>query len=130
MYNLTVDEAHTFYVGDGQWLVHNACFGQANSNDYTKTFFEAHPDLEGQVVVHHAVEQQTLTRYPSVVSSEEIQSLENLRGVPLNRNSDVHLSQIRKIWNSFYRTHPFPAQVDLLKQAGLIDILFKDVFLT
>lgn len=23
MYNLTVDEAHTFYVGEGQWLVHN-----------------------------------------------------------------------------------------------------------
>lgn len=23
MYNLTVDKAHTFYVGDGQWLVHN-----------------------------------------------------------------------------------------------------------
>jgi hypothetical protein len=25
MYNLTVDTAHTFYVGEGQWLVHNAC---------------------------------------------------------------------------------------------------------
>lgn len=23
MYNLTVGVAHTFYVGDGQWLVHN-----------------------------------------------------------------------------------------------------------
>ena len=23
MYNLTVDTAHTFFVGDGQWLVHN-----------------------------------------------------------------------------------------------------------
>ena len=23
MYNLTVAEAHTFFVGDGQWLVHN-----------------------------------------------------------------------------------------------------------
>jgi A nuclease family of the HNH/ENDO VII superfamily with conserved AHH/Pretoxin HINT domain len=23
MYNLTVDQAHTFYVGHGQWLVHN-----------------------------------------------------------------------------------------------------------
>jgi len=23
MYNLTVDVAHTFFVGDGQWLVHN-----------------------------------------------------------------------------------------------------------
>ena len=25
MYNLTVAEAHTFFVGDGQWLVHNHC---------------------------------------------------------------------------------------------------------
>ncbi|MCB0107994.1 MAG: hypothetical protein KDE53_18860 [Caldilineaceae bacterium] len=25
MYNLTVAQAHTFFVGDGQWLVHNAC---------------------------------------------------------------------------------------------------------
>ena len=24
MYNLTVDTAHTFFVGQGQWLVHNA----------------------------------------------------------------------------------------------------------
>jgi hypothetical protein len=25
MYNLTVAVAHTFFVGDGQWLVHNMC---------------------------------------------------------------------------------------------------------
>ena len=25
MYNLSVDEAHTFFVGDGSWLVHNIC---------------------------------------------------------------------------------------------------------
>jgi len=25
MYNITVDTAHTYFVGDGQWLVHNAC---------------------------------------------------------------------------------------------------------
>ncbi len=25
MYNLTVDTAHTYFVGEGQWLVHNAC---------------------------------------------------------------------------------------------------------
>ena len=28
MYNLTVAEAHTFFVGDGQWLVHNECFSR------------------------------------------------------------------------------------------------------
>jgi len=27
MYNLTVDTAHTYFVGQGQWLVHNACPG-------------------------------------------------------------------------------------------------------
>ena len=25
MYNFTVDEAHTYFVGEGEWLVHNAC---------------------------------------------------------------------------------------------------------
>jgi hypothetical protein len=25
MYNLTVDQAHTYFVGKGRWLVHNAC---------------------------------------------------------------------------------------------------------
>jgi len=25
MYNLTVDTAQTFFVGEGQWLVHNSC---------------------------------------------------------------------------------------------------------
>ena len=25
MYNLTVATAHTYFVGDGQWLVHNSC---------------------------------------------------------------------------------------------------------
>jgi hypothetical protein len=31
MYNLTVDEAHTFFVGDGQWLVHNCSREQAEA---------------------------------------------------------------------------------------------------
>jgi hypothetical protein len=25
MYNITVDEAHTYFVGNEQWLVHNVC---------------------------------------------------------------------------------------------------------
>jgi hypothetical protein len=25
MYNLTVDDAHTFFVGEQAWLVHNTC---------------------------------------------------------------------------------------------------------
>ncbi|MBI4760291.1 MAG: AHH domain-containing protein [Chloroflexi bacterium] len=33
MYNLTVDTAHTFFVGEGQWLVHNACSSATLSNN-------------------------------------------------------------------------------------------------
>ncbi|HRF96443.1 MAG TPA: hypothetical protein PLZ51_14655 [Aggregatilineales bacterium] len=32
VYNLTVDEAHTYFVGDGAWLVHNNCPPANNSN--------------------------------------------------------------------------------------------------
>ena len=32
MYDLTVEEAHTFAVGDGQWVVHNSCPPHGISN--------------------------------------------------------------------------------------------------
>ncbi len=41
MYNLTVDTAHTFFVGEGQWLVHNDCRALAN------TAHDAHQQLPG-----------------------------------------------------------------------------------
>lgn len=98
-----------------------ARFGNAVSNDYRATFFAANPTLEGQVVVHHAVEQQVLTRYPGVVSEAEMHSLENLRGIPKSLNSDLHLSQIRREWNQFYRQNPAPTQEQLLQKATEID---------
>jgi hypothetical protein len=76
------------------------------STDYRETFFAAHPELRGKVWVHHAIEQDVLNRYPGVISASEMHSLANLRGVPKEVNSLVHLSQIRKVWNKFYREHP------------------------
>jgi len=83
-----------------------AKLGSAATSDYKLTFFKAHPDLEGKVVVHHAVEQQALTRYPGLLTEQEMHSLENLRGIPIEQNADMHLSQIRKEWNEFYRDNP------------------------
>ncbi|MBI4492852.1 MAG: hypothetical protein HY690_08685, partial [Chloroflexi bacterium] len=39
MYNLTVAGAHTFFVGDGQWLVHNAGTCHGNSRASTATAY-------------------------------------------------------------------------------------------
>jgi len=70
-----------------------------------------------------------LQKYPQLFSESEIHSIENLRGIPNSINNDIHLSQIRRIWNQFYRTNPNPLKSDLLKIATEIDNLFGDQFL-
>lgn len=45
MYNLTVDEAHTFNVGDGQWLVHNCAPRIINRKFAGHTFYPSDSQL-------------------------------------------------------------------------------------
>jgi hypothetical protein len=118
------DEGKTFGKLQGQ----GATFGRATSNDYRATFFAEYPDLKGQVVVHHGVEQQVLTRYPGVVSEAEMHSLENLRGIPKEMNSQMHLSEIRREWNQFYRANPTATQAQLLAKATEIDARYGTRF--
>jgi hypothetical protein len=98
-----------------------ATFGQSTGSNYRGTFFAANPGIEGEVIVHHAVEQQALKRFPGVVEKSEIHSLENLRGIPKTGNRELHLSKIRKEWNQFYRQNPSPTKQDLLTKATEID---------
>lgn len=84
--------------------------------------------MQGEVVVHHAIEQQVLKRYPGLFNESEIHSYENLRGIPIEVNSDVHLSKIRKEWNKFYRTNPNPVRQDILDKATEIDNLYGNQF--
>lgn len=97
-------------------------FGNSVTKDYKQTFFNQYPTLEGKVIVHHAVEQQVQRRYPGLVSDSELHSLENLRGIPKEKNNELHLSKIRKEWNRFYKTNPNPSKEDLLKKATEIDL--------
>lgn len=106
-----------------------ATVGHAASTNYRATFFAANPGLEGQVVVHHAVEQQVLRRYPGLFSEAEIHSLENLRGIPVGSNSSLHLSQIRRSWNAFYRSNASPTRTDILNHATEVDRLFGTQYL-
>ncbi|HPH98642.1 MAG TPA: polymorphic toxin-type HINT domain-containing protein [Anaerolineaceae bacterium] len=53
MYNLSVDQAHTFFVGDGQWLVHNKCAVQMYEvGTYRNLKSRTMPNQE--VDAHHA----------------------------------------------------------------------------
>jgi len=100
------------------------------SNNYKVTFFTKHPELEGKVVVHHSVEQQVLKRPETMglFTKEEINAYNNLRGIPKEINSKLHLSEIRKEWNEFYRNNPFPSKEDLLVKSREIDMKYGELF--
>ena len=98
-----------------------AKFGIAENSDYRSTFFAEYPQFRGDVVVHHAVERQVLTRYPNLIDEMEIHSIDNLRGIPKEANSELHLSEIRREWNRFYRENINPTRQDILDKATEID---------
>jgi hypothetical protein len=107
-----------------------ATFGRSDSTDYRKTFGNAHPEARDKVVVHHAVERQAPQRYPDAgISQSELHSLENLRGIPKEANARLHLSQIRKEWNRFYRENPTASKQQLLDFATWIDDAFGHLFI-
>ncbi|WP_180298670.1 hypothetical protein [Bacillus vallismortis] len=99
-----------------------------NIKDYKKTFFNEYPDLKGSVVVHHAIEQQILKRHPNLFSIEEIHALENLRGIPKEINSDIHLSKIRRDWNRFYRNNPNPTKEEVINYMIELDKKYGEDF--
>ncbi|MGW1006486.1 putative T7SS-secreted protein [Streptomyces sp. NPDC002520] len=96
--------------------------GSTKNHNYKQTFFNEHPELKGKVVVHHAIEQQVLKKYPGLFKADEIHSLENLRGIPKGDiNSRIHLSEIRVSWNEFYRTHPTATRQQILDHVTKVD---------
>ena len=63
-----------------------------------------------------------------IIIYEEINSIENLRGIPIDLNSDIHLSKIRKEWNAFYKETPNPTKQQVLDKAAEIDLMFGGLF--
>jgi Pretoxin HINT domain/Domain of unknown function (DUF4280) len=124
VYNFEVEGHHCYYVGEEGVLVLNVC--------YKAVFFAAHPWLKGKVVVHHAVEQQVLKKYPGLFTRAEIDSLDNLRGIPNALNNDLHLSKIRVEWNKFYKVFDdagiTPSKQQVLDYARAVDRKFSNLF--
>jgi len=102
--------------------------GSSTSKNYRGTFFGAHPQLKRQVVVHHAIERQIMTLYPQLFSEAELHSLENLRGIPKDINSSLHLSTLRKEMNVFYKNHPNATRQDVLDEATRLDRKYGHLF--
>ncbi|MBU5316068.1 hypothetical protein KQI30_07270 [Clostridium bornimense] len=76
------------------------------------------------------MEQQVLRKPQTkgLFTEFEMHSLENLRGIPKEINSDLHLSKIRKEWNRFYKEFPNPTKEQLLNKRLEIDKKYGDLF--
>ena len=66
--------------------------------------------------------------YPGEVTEAEIHSIENLRGIPKELNSDLHLRQIAKEWNEFYDANLKATREQLLQKATEIDLKYGGWF--
>jgi hypothetical protein len=100
--------------------------GVERIDEYRKTFFDAHPELQhfkNDIVVHHAIEQDLLVMWPRLFSANEINSIENLRGIPKELDDTLHKSVIRKEWNRFYLQHEAspPTRQQVIEFAQRID---------
>ncbi|ESY09653.1 MULTISPECIES: hypothetical protein [unclassified Mesorhizobium] len=101
---------------------------RAFSKNYRQTFLREYPELIDIVFVHHRIEQKVLKRYIGIISQEMMHSLENLRGIPKELNSTLHLSTIRREWDAFYRQNPTTTLKKLLEKATEIDQKYGHLF--
>jgi hypothetical protein len=102
--------------------------GRSTSANYRQTFFSSTPAAHPRSIVHHSIEQQVLKHYPKVVTTSQLHSLENLRGILRKFNRSIHLNEIRKDWDRFYRTHISASPLQLLNYARLLDRKYQNYF--
>ena len=69
-----------------------------------------------------------LNLYPGLFSEAELHALENLRGIPNDLNSDLHLRAIRREWDTFYDQNPYATREQLLQKAAEIDAKYGSQF--
>ncbi len=83
-------------------------------------------------MVHHAIEQQVLKKWPGLFDSKFIHSIDNLRGIPKSINNRIHLSKIRKDWNRFYdlyrKSGTTPTKKSIIDYAKHIDKKYGHLF--
>jgi len=124
MYNLTVGTAHTYFVGDGQWLVHNMCPGTLDGKIHPTTKLERGVTALGnstdtQWVADNLPEVNTLVGVPDWGFRGNIKWLD----AAMRRGDDIWLVTDPDAWRLL---HPNSVYFDELKY--VIDHGYPNVF--
>ncbi len=112
MYNLTVEDVHTYFVGDGQWLVHNVeCLGDIVPYSQGKDLTKGHG---GDIQAHHILEARHLRNWgeddlaaPSVVLSRtDHQELSRRLAEALPTGRSYSREEVWERYQEVYADHP------------------------
>ena len=118
---LARDQARVKYDG--------ATVGWEPSKDYRSIFFARNPNLKpSDYVVHHGGEQQIIDRYPGLFAEEELNSIENLRGIHKKIDVNLHKKVIRAEWDDFFRIHPSTTRKEIFGKITEIDRKYGHLF--
>jgi hypothetical protein len=106
MYNLTVDTAHTFFVGDGQWLVHNT---NCAPNPHIAAAERAKTLAEESVENLHLLYPTTKNRptaYSVAVSTRTGNVYRGQSGAPIPKGDEIHPTLANRMPNSSLTNWP------------------------
>jgi hypothetical protein len=70
-----------------------------------------------------------MTKYPDRFTERELHQAWNLRAISADVNPELHLSRIRKDWNTFHRANPSATRQGILENATGLDDLYGSLFL-
>ena len=115
VYNLEIEDSHTYYVSADEVLVHNEC----TKNNYRSEYIKENPGMPNEYQVHHTLPQ----KYSDLFEGTDINihDVENLRGVP----RDIH-TMITNMWGNWDRNLDHsPDKDDVIEFAQTIDKLFE-----
>ena len=97
-----------------------------NSREYETAFYNANPELRGtNMRIHHAIPKALFVYFRGVIPIDELHALDNLRGIPFEKNNKLHLSIINSKWNAFMRQYQRsgtrPTMEEIREQVRTID---------
>jgi hypothetical protein len=96
------------------------------SREYETIFYDAYPEFRGtKMRIHHAIPKAIFKYFRGVIPIDELHALNNLRGIPFDKNNTTHLSIINSKWNAFMRKYQRsgtrPTMEDIREQVRAID---------
>jgi len=123
MWSLTVDVAHTFFVGGGEWLVHNACGGAGPVRIGKQAVQDLEDKLPGFAQEQHW-DSSVGRRYDGKLAGQSVEVKTSVNGTV--RMSPFHASQIARdalnlekpLW-VFYNANPSAGMLRALKWARM-----------